>query len=68
MNSLLYQDALKIAVDLKSEHGENREYDRALLEYLWYAYGDDRLRNREDIASDMKLDVVSLYKTGKLES
>ena len=58
MANVSYAEALVIAKRLKSEDKENPEYDRALLEYLYDAYG---LRDKEDIADDLGLDLKSLY-------
>jgi len=57
MANVSYAEALVIANRLKSG-GEIPEYDRALLEYLYDAYG---VRDKEDIADDLRLDLKSLY-------
>ena len=58
MKVITYEFALAIARNLRSEDGENTEYDRALLEFLYDAFGP----TREEVAADLGVTLGRLYK------
>ena len=48
-----YMDSVKIAADLMSEHGENAEYDRGMVELLCDLYGIP-MDNKDDVMNDLR--------------